>query len=159
MNPDRPTEPLHSVCLDFDGTLMVYDEPGPRFHHEGIDMSVPRLTPILAAADGVVTHVGQDRCCTVRIRHDDGWRSHYVHLNNDTAGTDDGLGTGIAPWVVPGARVLAGQVIGWVGDSTNAEDTVPHLHFELRMPDDTATPPQVHKNSGTRWTAARTTTA
>jgi hypothetical protein len=96
-------------------------------------MSVPRLTPILAAANGVVTHVGENRCCSVRIRHDDGWRSHYVHLNNDTAGTDDGLGIGIAPWVVPGARVLAGQVIGWVGDSTNAEDTVPHLHFELRM--------------------------
>lgn len=120
------------------GSRFGADRDGGSRHHEGIDMSVPRLTPILAAADGVVSAVGDDRCCSVRIRHDDGWQSHYVHLNNDTAGTDDGLGTGIAPWVVPGARVFAGQVIGWVGDSTNAEDTVPHLHFELRMPNGVA---------------------
>jgi murein DD-endopeptidase MepM/ murein hydrolase activator NlpD len=34
--------------------------------------------------------------------------------------------------------VRAGQVIGFVGDSGNAEATVSHLHFELRRPDGTA---------------------
>jgi hypothetical protein len=59
----------------------------------------------------------------------------YIHLDNDTAGTDDGLGWGIADGIVEGTAVEAGQLIGWLGDSGNAEDSVPHLHFELRQDD------------------------
>lgn len=50
-----------------------------------------------------------------------------VHdLNNDTQhddGTysDDGEGWGIAEGLEKGTHVEAGQVIGWVGDSGNAE--------------------------------------
>jgi peptidoglycan hydrolase-like protein with peptidoglycan-binding domain len=75
-----------------------------------------------------------DRCCTLVLRHDDGWESWYIHLNNDTVGTDDGKAWGVAPDIRPGVRVKAGQLIGWVGDSGNAEFTPPHLHFELRDP-------------------------
>lgn len=119
------------------GSRFGADRDGGSRLHAGIDMSVPRLTPILAAADGVVEDLGSDGCCAMTLRHDDGWITRYVHLNNDRSGTDDGLGVGIPPWITIGTPVLAGQVIGWVGDSTNAEDTVPHLHFELRMPDGT----------------------
>jgi hypothetical protein len=64
-----------------------------------------------------------------------GWSAIYVHVNNDTPGTDDGKGT--ANWafpagIAPGARVLAGQLVAWRGDSGDAEGTGPHLHFELR---------------------------
>ena len=101
--------------------------------HEGVDILAPKMTPVYAAADATVYWLGAS-CCSVSLQHDDGWQSWYIHLNNDTEGTDDGLGWGIADGIVPGARVTAGQLIGWVGDSGNAEDTTPHLHFELHAP-------------------------
>ena len=111
--------------------------------HIGQDIMADKMTPVVAAADGVVTmvnwttqsHMNPDRCCSLVIRHDDGWESWYIHLDNDTTGTDDGKGWGIKRAITPGVRVTAGQHIAWVGDSGNAEDTASHLHFELRNPD------------------------
>jgi len=101
--------------------------------HEGVDILSPKLTPVYAVADRTVAWLGT-RCCSVFLLHDDGWQSYYIHLNNDSPGTDDGRGWGIAGGVAMGARVAAGQLIGWVGDSGNAEETAPHLHFELVDP-------------------------
>ncbi|MFH1329840.1 MAG: peptidoglycan-binding protein [Actinomycetota bacterium] len=101
--------------------------------HEGVDILAPKMTPVYAAADATVSWLGSF-CCSVFLLHDDGWQTWYIHLNNDAPGTDDGLGWGIGEGIVPGARVVAGQLIGWVGDSGNAEDTTPHLHFELHAP-------------------------
>jgi hypothetical protein len=116
------------------GSGFAADRDGGSRHHEGIDLPAPRMTPVLAVATGRVVLIGEGDCCSIRIRHDDGWSSSYVHLNNDRWGTDDGLGSGIVPGLAVGDRVRAGQVIGYVGDSTNAEETRPHLHFSLRMP-------------------------
>lgn len=114
------------------------DPRGRSRSHEGVDILAERMVPVVAVADGEVRWVHDERgsnCCDVAVLHDDGWRSRYIHLNNDTPGTDDGRAVGIAPGVREGGRVVAGQVIGWVGDSGNAEGTTPHLHFELRRPD------------------------
>jgi peptidoglycan hydrolase-like protein with peptidoglycan-binding domain len=119
-----------------------------------------KLTPVVAAANGTVrlvnwsaqSHMNPDRCCTVALRHDDGWESWYIHLNNDTAGTDDGNTWGIADGIAPGVRVTAGQLIGWVGDSGTAERTAPHLHFELRDPQGVIVNPfQALANAGGNW--------
>ncbi len=114
--------------------------------HKGIDIFADKLTPVVAAADGTVTLVrdtiGGD-CCVLRLRHEDGSETLYLHLNNDTPGTDDGLGYGIAEGITLGASVQAGQVIGFVGDSGNAEDTPPHLHFEYHEPSGAAIDPYV----------------
>jgi hypothetical protein len=112
-------------------------------HHLGQDLMGPKMTPLVAAFDGVVTSLKRESAVGggnyVAITADRGpaagWTAIYVHVNNDTPGTDDGRGT--AAWsfpagIVPGARVLAGQLIAWRGDSGDAETTAPHLHFELR---------------------------
>lgn len=112
--------------------------------HEGTDILAEKLTPVVAVADGTVRWLFDERggdCCAISVVHDDGWRSRYLHLNNDTPGTDDGKGYGIARGIRVGARVRAGQVIGFVGDSGNAEATSAHLHFELRRPDGTPVDP------------------
>ncbi len=101
--------------------------------HHAVDIMADKMTPVVAVADGTVTSINS-RCCTLQIEHDDGWSSTYIHLNNDTPGTDDGQGWGVAPGVTRGTRVSAGQLIGWVGDSGNAEHSGSHLHFELVDP-------------------------
>lgn len=130
-----PVAGEHSFSRDFG------DPRGRRRAHEGIDILADKLTPVVAVADGTVRWMHAERgggCCALSVVHDDGWRSRYIHLNNDTPGTDDGEGYGIARGIREGSQVRAGQVIGFVGDSGNAESTVPHLHFELRRPDGSA---------------------
>ncbi len=113
------------------------DRDGGSRRHKGTDLVADRMAPVVAVADGVVSSVHNTPavdCCYLTIRHDDGWSSLYVHLNNDDYPGDNGLGIGVAPGLEVGTAVTAGQVIGWVGDSGNAEGTIPHLHFELRAP-------------------------
>jgi len=111
--------------------------------HIGQDIMADKMTPVVAAATGVVRLVNwssrpddmnPERCCSLVIKHDDGWESWYIHLDNDKTGTDDGRGWGIKRAIKPGVRVEAGQHIAWVGDSGNAEDIASQLHFELRDP-------------------------
>ncbi len=128
----------YRMTLPLAGPLKVLsvfgaERDGGERDHKGIDLAAPRLTPVLAVRDGVVTKINRSSV-SVFLRHDDGWSSWYLHLNNDTYLTDDGQGGGVAPGLQVGDRVAAGQVIGWVGDSGNAEPTPPHLHFELRTP-------------------------
>ncbi len=118
--------------------------------HVGQDILADKMTPVVAVADGVVRLVNwsddpndmnPERCCTLVIRHDDGWESWYIHLDNDTTGTDDGKGWGIKRAIKPGVRVTAGQHVAWVGDSGNAENVASQLHFELRDPSGTVVNP------------------
>lgn len=108
--------------------------------HKGIDIMSPRGTKIVAVADGAVTTMGWHAMSGyfLRIAHDDGWMSVYMHLNNDTFGTDDGNGgtwSAFHPLLEEGDEVQAGDVVGYVGDSGNAEGTRTHTHFELRNGD------------------------
>lgn len=110
--------------------------------HMGQDLMGPKMTPLVAPFDGVVTSLKRDSGSGgnyVAISADRGpaagWTAIFMHNNNDTPGTDDGRGS--AAWGFPagiavGARVLAGQLVSWRGDSGNAENTGPHVHFELR---------------------------
>lgn len=105
--------------------------------HKGNDLLAPRMTEVYAVADGTVIYVGINNLSgrNVKLEHVEGWESYYLHLNNDNPDTDDGQAPWtltVAPGVEVGKQVEAGQLIGWVGDSGNAEGTTPHTHFELR---------------------------
>jgi len=87
--------------------------------HKGVDYGAPRGTAVWAIGDGVVTIAGRRGGYGrfVEIRHKNGLRSRYAHLN--------GYGRGIRA----GVRVEQKQVIGYIGSSGLA--TGPHLHFEI----------------------------
>lgn len=112
--------------------------------HMGQDLMGPKMSSLVAAFDGTVVSMTRDASWgnSVVIRADRGpaagWSVAYLHVNNDTPGTDDGRGT--AAYAFPsgievGSRVLAGQLVAWRGDSGDAETTGPHLHVELRRGD------------------------
>jgi murein DD-endopeptidase MepM/ murein hydrolase activator NlpD len=111
-----------------------FGAPRGERRHLGNDLMAPKMTEVYAAADGTVTWIREQGSAGryVVIAHGDGWETWYMHLNNDTPGTDDGrapMSMGVA--VAEGDEVEAGDLIGWVGDSGNAEWSSPHTHFEL----------------------------
>ncbi len=114
--------------------------------HKGTDIFAPKGTPVVAAAAGTVVRMstGTRAGRYMVLRHEGGWHTYYLHLNNDTDGTDDGLGGAPAEGIAIGVEVEAGTVLDYVGDSGNAEETPPHLHFEIRGVDGVATNPYPH---------------
>jgi murein DD-endopeptidase MepM/ murein hydrolase activator NlpD len=88
--------------------------------HEGIDIFAPRGTPLLAAADGVVTRVEENRLGgkVIFLAPDNkDYSLYYAHLEKQIA--------------QPGQRVRIGDTLGLVGNTGNAITTVPHLHFGI----------------------------
>jgi peptidoglycan LD-endopeptidase LytH len=110
---------------------------GCRRLHEGLDLFARHGTPLVAAADGVVTKkvVGGLAGVGVEIKDARGIQYFYAHLS----GWADGLREGM--------RVRQGQVIGYVGNTGNAATTPPHLHFEFQ-PGGVPRPPKPHVD---RW--------
>jgi murein DD-endopeptidase MepM/ murein hydrolase activator NlpD len=89
--------------------------------HHGNDIFAPLGTPVLAVADGELFLVGVNAIGGNRLwlRDDSGNEFYYAHLSAYT------------PLAHNGARVKAGDVIGFVGTTGDALGTPPHLHFEI----------------------------
>lgn len=87
--------------------------------HKGTDYAAPRGTPIRAAGDGRVVHLGRKGGYgrAVVIKHGGAYKTLYAHMNNYKRGLRSG------------SRVKQGQVIGYVGSTGLA--TGPHLHYEF----------------------------
>lgn len=108
--------------------------------HQGTDIMATKMRPLVAAVDGTVSMVQFPQPTwgyAVVIKDAQGWEYWYLHMNNDTPGTDDGAANAMfayAPDMVRDAKVTQGQLVGWVGDSGNAESAGAHLHFEIHDP-------------------------
>lgn len=104
--------------------------------HTGNDLMAPKMTEVYAAADGLVTVIDTSRLAGryMEIEHESAWSTRYIHLNNDDPGTDNGSADWsltVAPGIVVGSLVEAGDLIAYVGDSGNAEWAGSHTHFEM----------------------------
>lgn len=106
--------------------------------HQGQDIFAPKMQQLVAVDSGVLSVVVWPEASYgyyVKLTADDGWTYSYVHLNDDTPGTDDGAAERedvYGPGIEQGARVERGQLLAYVGDSGNAENTPSHVHFEMR---------------------------
>lgn len=92
-------------------------------HHKGVDFACPTGTPIMAAGDGVVEHVGARGAYGnyIRIRHNNGYKTAYAHLSR------------YAKDLRRGMHVPQGKVIGYVG--ATGRTTGAHLHYEVLVAD------------------------
>ena len=131
------------------------DRSGGR-RHRGVDLMGAKMAPVVAVLDGVVETMrkGGISGYYIMIDHGDDISSWYMHLNNDSPGTDDGRGgpeLAFADSLAVGDTVAAGQVIGYVGDSGNAEGSGSHTHFELHIDGRAVNPyPYLH-DAWDRW--------
>jgi murein DD-endopeptidase MepM/ murein hydrolase activator NlpD len=89
--------------------------------HEGIDIFAAAGTPIVAVADGSLYNVGYNGLGGWRLwlRDGAGTTFYFAHLSS------------YAPAAREGASVSRGTVIGYVGNSGDAQGGSPHLHFEV----------------------------
>jgi len=90
-------------------------------HHDGLDVSAPSGTPVLATADGTVVFAGWDTYYgnLVKIDHGNNLETWYAHMRK--------LG------VHSGQQVRRGDKLGTVGST--GRSTGAHIHYEVRLKD------------------------
>jgi murein DD-endopeptidase MepM/ murein hydrolase activator NlpD len=86
--------------------------------HQGVDMFAARGTPVVAVVSGSVLFQGDDSGgLAAYVTGSDGTTYYYAHLDDYVGGN---------------RSVSAGELIGHVGNTGNAADAPPHVHFEIR---------------------------
>jgi murein DD-endopeptidase MepM/ murein hydrolase activator NlpD len=140
--------PVRPIVFPTLGAVSYYDGWGDyrgdiaTHFHIGVDILGSKLQPLVAVTNGQISHIVQNHVTAgwgLVITDDEGYDYRYYHMNNDTPGTDDATNPTqwrFAPGITEGSRVVAGQLIGYMGDSGDAEATT-HTHFEIHRPDGT----------------------
>ncbi|MEI7437198.1 MAG: M23 family metallopeptidase [bacterium] len=113
----RSTAAKYLNGYNYAGAALAYDG------HPGYDFSTPIGTPVYAAAAGRVVWAGEKDLgdgagLYVRILHEGGFITQYLHLSAPETGINVGL------------QVTKGQLIGKSGNTGTG--TGPHLHFEVK---------------------------
>lgn len=98
--------------------------------HTGIDIFAPRGREVIAVATGVVSYIGDQpkggHC--LWLTTENGTAFYYAHLDR------------WAPGLYEGMEVLAGDLLGFVGNTGNAIHTPSHLHFGINRNDEMVDP-------------------
>ncbi len=99
--------------------------------HQATDIFNDPGTPVHAAVGGTVGWAPASEQPSagfaLQIEGDDGRTYAYYHLGEANGARSGGVANGLSR----GDRVERGELIGYLGNSGNAVNTGPHLHFEI----------------------------
>lgn len=112
--------PVYSVILDqIDDTWGAARDEGRT--HDGTDIFAPRGAPVFSSTEGYVirTNIGTRGGRNVMVLGPGGLMYYYAHFER------------IADGIKRGQSVTTDTVLGFVGNSGNATNTPPHLHFGI----------------------------
>lgn len=90
--------------------------------HEAVDLLAPRETPVRAVEAGTIARLFFSKAGGIAVYQFDSaveFCYYYAHLERYASGLREGQ------------RVVAGEIIGYVGTSGNAPPDTPHLHFAV----------------------------
>ena len=115
-----------------------FGDPRGGLRHQGNDLLGTKRAPVVAVEEGTVKFwtTSASAGCMLYLYGASGTMYEYIHLNNDLTSANDNrgkcvAGVSYAPGLVDGQHVEAGQMIGYLGDSGDANGIHPHLHFEV----------------------------
>jgi lipopolysaccharide transport protein LptA len=120
--PDRIVPPIEGQIQSGYGERLDPQQTVEPARHDGVDFAAPAGTPVVAAASGFVTYVGErgGYGLVVEIDHGNGYETRSAHLSSAA--------------VAKGDKVATGQAVGVVGSSGRVgpgEATAPLLHWEV----------------------------
>jgi len=87
--------------------------------HQGVDIFAPKGQPVVSPVTGLIEHVGRTsvggNCITIRRGDERFYMAHLDSLQDLRAGQ----------------TIHAGDAVGTVGNTGNAQGTAPHVHFSI----------------------------
>ena len=116
---EKGAEPKNLVWPVQGTVISIYGPKSNGLKNDGINIAVPRSTPVLAADGGTVAYAGSDipgYGNVVLVRHPNGLMTTYAHLER--------------MFVQENIVVAKGDLLGTVGTSGGVD--TPQLHFEIR---------------------------
>jgi len=132
-----------------------FGAPRPGGPHQGIDVMAPKRSRAVAVEAGTVRlwTSSASAGCMLYLYGRSGTTYEYIHLNNDlTLGNDNRGrcvdGVAYANGIHTGTVVGAGRLLGYVGDSGDANGIHPHLHFEVHPKGGAAVDPYSRLRAG-----------
>lgn len=121
-SPNLRQPVLGATARDWNPKSFWHPHWGASGIHKGIDIFARRGTPVVAAQPGLVLYRGtvEQGGKIVLVASPRGWLHYYAHLDNTLPAS--------------GSWVSAGETLGAVGTTGNAQGKPAHLHYAIFSP-------------------------